>query len=473
LVPQKWQISDFTFSQFSIIKDADDESDDDALDVNDAKEAPTGAPMTKKEKMEALAKARRRSDGNESGTRRTRESSGGDEKSGYASDGADSVGSAEFQRTKEDDDFIDASGEDPEALRELYREQHFDDEEAEEDMEDDTKGGMHGARKGKRKVNWDPDAEIRRAAQKGGKDGEAPDNPIMAAVHKMKKKKKEVKKVSQLEEEAKDFVLTMLEAADDDDKAIAERRPALRKLQQLNTVLSTMAKREMARPLLDNDFLAAAGRWVRPLPNGQLGNVTVRSQLLQGISKHMSGGERGVSSADLKRSGFGKICMSLYMHKKETPEMKRFMKQLIEQWSRPIFQKSGNMKDLESAQRERSMRGSAMMYARSAQPTAQMPEGETRERGVSGLSSILAKGQATGSGSGGGARVRVPYSRGFQFTVRPEAKSSMSEEVKKAKTQATIKEKREGLNKRMVDKGKNRSKNLRSANISVEGRATK
>jgi len=430
--------------------------------------------MSKKERMEALAKARRGATGGDEGpsTRPKRGASGEqDANSGYASDGAESVDSAEFQRTKEDDDFIDASGEDPEALRELYREQHFDDEEAEEDMEVDTKGGG-GSRKGKRKVNWDPDSEIRRAAQKGNKDGSEPDNPIMAAVHKMKKKKKETKKASELEEEAKEFVLLMHEAADDDDKAIAERRPALRKLQLLNSVLETMAKREMSRPLLDAEFLVAAGRWVKPLPNGQLGNVTVRSQILHGISKHLSGGEHGVSSEDLKRSGFGKITMSLVMHKKETPEMKRFLKQLIEQWSRPIFQKSGNMKDLESAQRERNQRVGGLSYARAQQQ--QVPTGSVDQKSsVQGLSSMLAKGQAKGSGSGGGNRVRVPYSRGFQFTVRPEAKTKMSEELKTAKTQGTIKEHREGLNKRMVDAGKNRSKNLRSANISVEGRATK
>ena len=100
----------------------------------------------------------------------------------------------------------------------------------------------------------------------------------------------------------------------------------------------------MMRPLLDLDLLVVAGTWAKPLPNGKLGNVTVRSKLLQAIGKMQ--GENGVTAHDLKRSNFGKVIMSLYMHKSETPELKRQHKDLIEQWSRPIFNKSGNMRDL-------------------------------------------------------------------------------------------------------------------------------
>ena len=42
-------------------------------------------------------------------------------------------------------------------------------------------------------------------------------NPIMAAVHKMKKKKRTQKKLGDLEEEAKEFLSQMERAADVDD----------------------------------------------------------------------------------------------------------------------------------------------------------------------------------------------------------------------------------------------------------------
>ena len=459
---------------FSNETDADNlfgDSSDESEESDESEDEKPSSGLSKKERVEALIRARKaRETSSAAGAKKSAASSKSKEKKkasasdqdqkGYESDG--SIHSADFVRTKEDDDFIDIDDDDPDARRELYAEQHFDDEEAEED---EAYVGRKG--KKKRKIRFDEDADMRRS-KKGDED---PDNPIMEAVNRMKKKKKEVKKISDLEEEAKGFIYKMMVAAKDDEEDIKAKRPALRKLAMLNSVMDMAARREMMRPLLDNELLTACGQWIQPLPNGSLGNVTLRSDLLRSIA-HMNG-ENGISTDDLRRSGFGKKVMALYMHKDETPEMKRFLKQLIEQWSRPVFQKSGNMKDLERVQRERRDTGIAAISRAKASFTTTTPSRSPRESSTEhDFSTIIAKGHVKGSRDLGGNRVRVPYSKGFQFTVRPESKAPTVEN-KKAKAAETVTDQRESLNKRMIEKGRVKSKNYRSTNISIEGRAPK
>ena len=64
----------------------------------------------------------------------------------------------------------------------------------------------------------------------------------------------------------------------------------------------------------------------------------------------------------------------------------------------------------------------------------------------------------------------INLSKGFQFTVRPTGKTT---EKSPDKGGGKGQEARDNLSKRMMEKGRAVSKNQRSANISVEGRATK
>ena len=266
---------------------------------------------------------------------------------GYES--AESYDSAEFQRTKDDDDFIDADDEDPDALKELYAEQKF--EEVDSDMEEkETKKKKSGSG-GSRKSSGGGLDKISLSDDEGGETTSA-SNALKAAVKRMQKKKKEQKKLPQLEEEGIVFLKQMEAAADVDDESIKNRQPAVKKLGMLQQVMDTLAKRDMVRVLLDLELLSICKRWIQPLPNGTLGNVTLRRRIMESIAA-MSG-ENGINSYDLKKSGFGKVVMCLYMHKSETPDMKKMLKGIIEQWSRPIFQKSGDLRHLERAQRERA-----------------------------------------------------------------------------------------------------------------------
>lgn len=454
------------------IPDADDDDDDkgglfDSDDDDDEPAAKKTKPLTKKEKMEALRKKRAGASGSQND--RAVSSVPGEDKKKPRKEGADgydsedSYNSGNFQLTEDDRNFIDTEGDDADAINELYSEQHFDDrrgEAEEDDMVDRRKKGRKGGGAsrsgGSRGEKLDPEAD--------------PDNPIMAAVGRMKKKKREQKSITEKEDECKTFMDNMERAAEEDELAVKERRPATKKLAMLNSVVDMFNKKDMTRVLLDLDVLSICRRWIQPLPNGTLGNVTIRSRLLDSIAN--MNGDGGITPNDLKKSEFGKVVMSIYMHKSETPSMKRKLKALIEQWSRPIFQKSGNMRDLE---RVHSMRGDAGLAGISRdhrhdqrQREAAAAKRPTQGRTKADLAHMLKSGKkTTGSQLN---RVRVPYSKGFQFTVRPSAKNMEKSPEKGA---GRGQEARDNLSKRMMEKNRAVSKNQRSANISVEGRATK
>merc|ERR1719215_2057362 len=422
---------------------------------------PSEEVLSKREKMERLraSKKLKRMEGMDTKIPKKKKVEDGDgskpvgevgkDDPGYDSgDSYNSGTGTKVQRTAEDDDFLDMEGEDEDMVKEYFQEQKFHDERGE-----------------KKRVGNHSDEE-----DSGDEEGKEPENPIMAAVHRMKKIKRVEISRDERDDIGKDFVDRMRIAAEEDAESLKQRRPALKKISMLKEVESMLSKKDMQRPLLDGSLLFVAKSWIAPLSNGKLGNITVRQRLLECIGAMTGGydGEEGVSARDLKESGFGKVIMSLYRHKMETPQMKRLHKSLIEQWSRPIFNKSNNMKDRERVDKHRAQAGVLLSHQLSRNLAAQaMNERDTEESGtgIEDMNTIFNRGFKSGGGIDlGNNRVRVPYSRGFQFTVRPEGNVDRSVQLKKAG--------RESLSKRLTEK-KRSSKSSRGAGLSVEGRPVK
>lgn len=433
--------------------DSDDDDGPGLFDSDDEDDEPKRKPMSKRQRMEALQAKKRQEIASLTSDKK---------QDGY--DSEDSYNSAEFVRTKEDNDFIDTEGDDQDAINELYSEQIFDDERGEAEEERPQKKKIKGA------------GSSRGRSERAELEAEADaDNPLMQAVRKMQKKKRVTKNFSELtEEDVKPLLAKMEQAADDDDEAISQKRPALNKLRIINEVCDKLANRELMRPLLEHDLLSVCKRWIQPLPNGTLGNVTVRQKLLHSIS--LMTGENGITKDDLKESGFGKVVMSLYMHKSETPAMKRQVKKLIDQWSRPIFQKSGNMRDLDRVQHQRGTTGLAGISRINNMGQANRQNASLNKKSASrggkdqDLSSLIKSG-SVGKTESGINRVRIPFSKGFHYSVRPSNKLTGVEDKRRQSSGGP--ESRKNLSKRILDKKRPNKKNQRSANISIEGRATK
>lgn len=485
--------------------DSDSDDDDDKAaapkKAAPAKKAATPSPsLSKRERLEALAQKNRKSTSNSASSKpsaaaksksvggaATGKASGG---GGAGSDSEDTYDSANFQRTQEDDDFLDTAGEDPDAVQELYAEQHFDDERPE---------GYESSKKSKkRKVKYDgsntygPDGGGGDGERGGGSGDREPDNPIMAAVHRMKKKKREKKTLTELEDEIKLFLGKMELAAEQDEQSVREKRPALQKLAHLNEMVEMLTRKDVQRALLDLDVLVTCRRWIQPLPSGQLGNVTVRLRILEAVGNMT--GDSGINSNDLKRSEFGKVVMALFKHPQEIPQLKMKLKSLIEQWSRPIFQKSGNMRDLERVA-GRGDRGLAALARQHQQAESAGGGARAFSTNSPSSSSAAAADDLHGLIASGGkkvvesgvTRVRVPYSKGFAYSVRPEGRTGGPEVTDTRRivpspsgggaggpgSGGANADTRGKLSRRMLEKGRAVGKNQRSANLSIEGRPTK
>jgi len=447
------------------------------------------ANMSKKEKMEALARKRQResekkskknnkserSSADSDGKNKASKNKGDNKESGY--DSGDSYNSATFQRTKEDDDFIDTTGEDEDALKEYHAEQHFDDERPMgSDSEEDDEDGGHKKKKQRKGASQKQSTSVDALSQDDIQNKS--DNPIVQAVLRMKKKKQVKLDEDQIEFEVKEFLRKMDYAADQDDLSIKNKTPATQKILMLSEVMQMLTKVDWQQKLLDEDLLMICKRWIEPLPNGKLGNITVRQRILETIGRMRCGTETGITPQLLKRSNFGKVVMQLYMHPDETPQMKTLHKKLIDQWSRHIFNKTSNMRDLSNVRRGESsmMLGAATSstaYSNNAHLNRSLIKTEEMMRGGQDLGNILAgnrgKGKYSNNNQGpqGSNRVRVPMSKGFHFTKRPE--------MRKIDPTQKLEGSRGNLNKTMMKRkqrtsgGKNHNQG-RSVQMSADGK---
>mmetsp|Transcript_19060 Transcript_19060/g.39688 ORF Transcript_19060/g.39688 Transcript_19060/m.39688 type:complete len:489 (-) Transcript_19060:96-1562(-) len=378
-------------------------------------------------------------------------------KEGYESGDSYDSGDA-LQRTAEDDDFLDLDDDDEDIVREYNeQEQNFGDERGERGpkKKKGTKRGASGE-----KMSGTRAADM--------------DNPVMQAMARMKRQRIVPKKVEELEAEAQKFITEMDQAAEADEESNRAKKPGLEKLKLMRKVTDTLANTQLMRPLLEFDVLKSVYRWIMPI-KGKLGNVTIRRDLLVAVGK--MDGESGVQGIDLKRSNLGKLVMALYNHPNETKEMKQIEKKLIDQWSRPIFRKSGNYRDLQDAEQERRIAGfkpKAMAMPSGMAATSDNKKSPAGARGSVG--DVLAKGIRSPTVQTAAAksnRVSIPYSKGFSYTVRPNDKIDSKTEDYMAGTRVKQGGTAEKLSKIMLEKSRPTIKNQRSQNISIEGRAVK
>eukprot|EP00529_Nitzschia_sp_RCC80_P024865 CAMPEP_0113523872 /NCGR_PEP_ID=MMETSP0014_2-20120614/45924_1 /TAXON_ID=2857 /ORGANISM="Nitzschia sp." /LENGTH=533 /DNA_ID=CAMNT_0000421965 /DNA_START=125 /DNA_END=1726 /DNA_ORIENTATION=- /assembly_acc=CAM_ASM_000159 len=460
-------------SDDDLFKDSDDEDDGDGK--KPAKKQ--AQPLTKRQRMEALQAKRRKGQGLAVSSVPKGDKKKGD---GGDDDDADSMNSADYIRTQADNDFIDTEGDDAEAVAELYAEQNFGDDnlEAMEDDEIDRKKKRSGS-SGRSGGGKSEAAYLKATADE--------DNPLLQAMLKLQKKKKEEKSTSEIMEIVKNFLDRMMDAAVADEEAIEKKQPALAKLGMLDEVYDTIVNVELQNELLDENLLTFCKRWIQPLKNGQLGNVTVRKKVVMALSTIKPGTDKrgnkvirdrhGITKDHLKESDFGKTCMALVKHKGETPEMKKLLKKMMDDWFREIFGKSNNLRDVDQQvrgtggvagdNRQRFLQKEAMRKAKAA------PAKAARGGADQGLDSILQKG-SQGKSQSGANRVAVPFSKGFAYSVRPDSKVSVQEARQTVSSSAyTPDDARAKLTKRMIEKKRTKSKNQRSANISIEGRAVK
>ena len=236
---------------------------------------------------------------------------GGGKGSGGAEPDFDAIQNEEYvaPRTAEDDAFIDDAG------------VNVKDDWAK--MSDDEDGGGRYASEAE-----ESDDELEKLFAPGGKG-------------KRRRKDEEMARMEVL-----DFLSKMEIAVEEDARAYAAGKPAVKKLKLLPEVEKKLQHVELHEAFLRQGLLNVLNAWLSLLPDGNLPNLTIRTSLLRLIEQLPVSTESHDRKEELKRSGLGRIILFLSNLPEETAKNRAVCKKLVEKWSRPVYALSSHYGDI-------------------------------------------------------------------------------------------------------------------------------
>lgn len=263
---------------------------------------------------------------------------------------------------------------------------------------------------------------------------------------------------------AGDILSTMNQAAEEDRDLYQQGLPGVKKLQMLARVERAVTTKSLQSTLLEYDLLSVLKTWIEPMSKTVLAGLTIRNAVYDILKK------LPCTTEQLKRSQIGKTLMILVKHKLETNENKRKIREIIDKWSRPIFGKSVDARNIDIRER--------LMHETPAerQHRAAMIEKNTSKIIIEKSSKQfeLNSGEKEEIDDGRG-RARMPHNHGLMFTVQPQSKilgktDSLGGKVGVVKTQKDNSS-RNNIVKRLKDmKQSSGKKNFRLIQADVGGR---
>ncbi|XP_031646211.1 protein IWS1 homolog isoform X2 [Oncorhynchus kisutch] len=189
----------------------------------------------------------------------------------------------------------------------------------------------------------------------------------------------------------------------------AQKKPALKKLTLLPTVVMHLKKQDLKETFIDSGVMSAIKEWIGPLPDKSLPALKIREDLLKILQELPS-----VSQETLKHSGIGRAVMFLYKHPKESRPNKDLALKLINEWSRPIFGLTSNYKGMTREERQQRDLDQQMPQKRRLSSGGQTPHRDL-EKVLTGEEKALRPGDP-----GFCARARVPMPSNKDYVVRPK-----------------------------------------------------
>jgi transcription factor SPN1 len=141
---------------------------------------------------------------------------------------------------------------------------------------------------------------------------------------------------SSAEEEINDIRGRMIKAAEADAAAHDQGQPAFHKIKMLPEVTAILNRNTHMQSLTDPDInlLEAVRFFLEPLNDGALPAYNIQRDLFASISK------LPINKESLIASGIGKVTLFYTKSKKVEIHIKRQAEKLIQEWTRPMLQKS-------------------------------------------------------------------------------------------------------------------------------------
>ena len=345
-----------------------------------------------------------------------------------------------------------------------------DDDEGVPDEDDDRFIDDTGVPEDERRVISDGDGseEDEDRGRGGGRRREAPPEAEEAEEGEEEEefgKKKKNKKLERTPEEIAMFVeqfMAKLDVAAEQDADLNRRsKPAIEKLKMLGELWNVLQKRQLQQEFLDRGVLSSLKNWLEPLPDGSLPNMNIRTTLLKLLTDLPIDVEHFERREQLKKSGLGKVVMFLSRLPEETSTNKKLARDLVDKWSRPIFQKSTRYEDLRTYDEERPMpRRTPMKKA--------VPKRAQLDRGGDELDMMQQSEELKRGDAGYRQHASRPEALPLDFVRRPQSKVDPHEVENRARQQRQ-EEKRMKMNKKLQQL-KTTKKNMQASKISVEGR---
>ncbi|XP_076910986.1 protein IWS1 homolog 1-like [Bidens hawaiensis] len=339
--------------------------------------------------------------------------------------GGDSEDDKEGPRMVDDDNFIDDSGVDP----------------------SDRYGSDHGG--------YSPSRAPQ--AEEGEEDDEIKDLFKMG-----KKKKKNEKSAAEIALLVENVMAELEVVAEEDAELNRKSQPAINKLRKLPLLTEVLSKKQLQLEFLDHGVLTLLKNWLEPLPDGSLPNINIRAAILKVLTEFPIDLDQYDRREQLKKSGLGKVIMFLSKSDEETTSNRKLAKDLVDKWSRPIFNKSTRFEDMRNYEDER---------APVRRPSVKKPM--NRASGMQSRDDDLDLGDNSQEPKSGSSSSRLHASRPeampLDFVVRPQSKIDPDEVRARAK-QVVHDQRRLKMNKRLQQLKAPKKKQLQATKLSVEGR---
>ncbi|MFQ6637792.1 hypothetical protein Gotur_012453 [Gossypium turneri] len=320
----------------------------------------------------------------------------------------------EGARTMDDDDFIDDSGVDP--------------------------ADRYGS---------DNEARSPGAAPQAEEDDE---DPEIKDLFKMgKKRKKNEKSPAEIALLVESVMAELEVTAEEDAELNRQGKPAISKLKKLPLLTEVLSKKQLQPEFLDHGVLTLLKNWLEPLPDGSLPNINIRAAILQILSD---------------------VIMFLSKSDEETTSNRKLAKDLVDKWSRPIFNKSTRFEDMRNVDDDRvplrrppvkrPANRAAAMESRDGDFDLDISRDQKSRRSTSAP-------DASRSESSSRLHASRPDATPMDFVVRPQSKIDPDEIRARAK-QVIQDQRRLKMNKKLQQLKAPKKKNLQATKLSVEGR---
>ncbi|XP_027360880.1 protein IWS1 homolog 1-like isoform X2 [Abrus precatorius] len=266
-----------------------------------------------------------------------------------------------------------------------------------------------------------------------------------------KKKKKNERSPAEIALLVENVMAELEVTAEEDAELNRQGKPAINKLKKLPLLTEVLSKKQLQLEFLDHGVLTLLKNWLEPLPDGSLPNINIRTEILRILNDFPIDLEQYDRREQLKKSGLGKVIMFLSKSDEEISVNRKLAKDLVDKWSRPIFNKSTRFEDM------RNMEDDRVPFRR---PSVKKPANKAAGMESRDSDLDLELSQPRSGQSSSRQHASRPEATPLDFVIRPQSKIDPEEVRARAKQ----------MNKKLQQLRAPKKRQLQATKLSVEGR---